>query len=299
MNRKKEPAYLGGHRKILPNFINYVRLLSFFGFNFLNPIILRSHIHLKRFGGKFAGKRCYIMGNGPSLSKTPLERLDGEIVWGLNRCYLLFNEISWRPRFVVAVDNLVVPDIADEINEEVKKNPGSTFFFPSEFLMRRVLKTSCNIIWFIQRAMEPELGPAGYFSEKPYVFLRTPYTVTITAIQLAVFFGFNPIYLIGCDTAYKIPASVERKKSVVDPTTRKRIGGFEIRSRLDNDPNHFSSSYFGAGSRWHYPNVESMFSGYQMVKMACDRLGVKIYNATAGGKLEVFPRMDFSKSLQA
>lgn len=40
-----------------------------------------------------------------------------------------------------------------------------------------------------------------------------------------------------------------------------------------------------------------MISDYQCAKIEADRLGVKIYNATRGGMLEVFERVDLDEIL--
>lgn len=36
-----------------------------------------------------------------------------------------------------------------------------------------------------------------------------------------------------------------------------------------------------------------MIRHYMYAKQVCDRLGVQIYNATVGGNLEVFPRVNY------
>jgi hypothetical protein len=145
--------------------------------------------------------------------------------------------------------------------------------------------------------MNATQGAEGYFSLDVPTLVRTPNTVTITALQLAVHMGFDPIYLIGCDTTYTIPDEVETSGEAVDPGTGERIEGYEITSKCDNDPNHFDSSYFGAGSKWHAPNVRGMIYGYKQSKIMCDRAGVQVYNATVGGALEVFPRVDIHRLL--
>lgn len=233
------------------------------------------------------------MGNGPSLNETPLELLEGEYVWGLNRCHLLFDRIAWRPAFYTAVDTRVVPDIADEIQDLIRQLPTTQFFFPYDFYNKGVLRPARNVTWFRQRPLAPELGGSGYFSLDASAFLRVPNTVTITALQLAVYMGFDPIYLIGCDTSYQIPEGVEAEGVGQDPGTGEVIEGYNITSTCDNDPNHFDPSYFGKGSKWHAPNVGGMIYGYERTKEVCDAAGVQIFNATVGGALEVFPRVDF------
>ena len=40
-------------------------------------------------------------------------------------------------------------------------------------------------------------------------------------------------------------------------------------------------------------SIASMLKGYQMCKNYADTHGIKIYNATRGGMLEIFERVDF------
>jgi hypothetical protein len=122
------------------------------------------------------------------------------------------------------------------------------------------------------------------FSLRVPSFVAAVKTVTITAIQLAVHMGFNPIYLIGCDTRYTIPASV-----LEDSGNRQAL-----LSTLDDDPNHFDPRYFGYGRRWHQPNPELMVQHYQLVEAVLSARGVAVFNATVGGDLEVFPRVDYA-----
>jgi hypothetical protein len=234
--------------------------------------------------GSHNGQRCFIMGNGPSLNVTPLEKLAGEIVWGVNRCYLLFDRITWRPAFYIAVDDRVVPDNAKEINHIISALPNTTFFFPLHFRIRRTLRSDSNTYWYHEILLGEEFLPDGYFSTDVVAFVRSVRTVTIAAMQLAVHLGFNPIYLIGCDTSYTVPTSSRYEDRILN----------SILATRDDDPNHFAPNYFGTGKKYHQPNPDRMIFGYIQAKQICDRLGIQVINATAGGQLEIFPRANFA-----
>jgi len=238
---------------------------------------------LNKLKGIFAGNRCIIMGNGPSLNQMDLDLFREEYVWGSNKCYLLFERIDWRPSFYVAVDRRVVPDIKDEIKQLVEKLPDTLFFFPYLFHHDNLLTSSPNIYWYYEKLVDRDNSPFDVFSLDASKLVYSVFTVTIAMIQLAVYLGFNPIYLIGCDTNYSIPASVIQEDA----------NGDLLLSMKDDDKNHFSEDYFGKGSKWHAPHVENMLWHYEQVKLVSDKLGIEIYNATVGGKLEVFPRIDY------
>ncbi len=255
-----------------------------------------NHGKFECFRDKYKGQRCFIMGNGPSLKETPLEKLGNDIIWGVNRCHLLYDRISWRPLFFCAVDRRVTPNIAPEIDQQSLLLPKTTFFLPNEFRETRDWADRKNIIWTTEKLQEPHMGHEGYFAVNPPDFLRMPNTVTITCLQLAVFMGFNPIYLIGCDTRFSMPEGLATGEGHVrDPGTGELIEGFALTMQADSDPNHFHPEYLKKGDPWSAPNIGGQIYGYTRVKEACDKLGVNIYNATVGGDLEVFPRRDLQE----
>ena len=105
-------------------------------------------------------------------------------------------------------------------------------------------------------------------------------SVTMINLQLAFYMGFKEVYLIGMDFSYDIPDTA-------------KIEGLEIVSTED-DTNHFHPEYFGKGKTWHDPQLDKVLRSYSMMKLVFESGGRKIYNATHGGKLELFERIDFS-----
>lgn len=251
---------------------------------------------ISRFKDIHKGKRCFIMGNGPSLNRMDLSRLAGETVFACNAAFLLFDRISWRPRYYVCVDSRVLPDRAAEIDVMLTENPGMQGFFPA-FLQehtgakfrratRAILPPGPNRNFFNERANSTDDPPRSMFSLDANEAVIQPYTVAITMMQLAAYMGFTEIVLIGCDTNYVVPATV-RRGGDDDP------GGLALTSERDDDANHFDPRYFGKDRKWHDPQPEMMIRHHQYAKEALDAIGVKVFNATVGGKLEVFPRRAF------
>ena len=249
----------------------------------VDPNIRSMTQRLANLKGKYTGQRCIIMGNGPSLNQMDLSVFNKEYLWGTNKCYLLFDRISWRPTFYTAIDTRVVPDIAEDIVKLEHELPATTFFFPILFRMQGIIPSQSNVLWYYEKKLDETQLPNGMFSQHASNFVYAARTVTIAALQLAVFLGFNPIYLIGCDTSYSLSSSVQK-----DEKDENRLI-----STADDDTSHFDPRYFGQGSKWHVPHVERMIFHYQQSKNFCDSIGVKVYNATVGGKLEVFPRVNY------
>lgn len=249
----------------------------------IDPNIRRMTQRLASLRGQYANQRCFIMGNGPSLNQMDLSLFANEYLWGTNKCYLLFDRISWRPAFYTAIDTRVVPDIAEDIVKLEKELPATTFFFPVLFRMKGIIPSHSNVFWYYEKKLDETQLPNGMFSQIATNFVYGARTVTIAALQLAVYLGFNPIYLIGCDTSYSISSSVQKDEKDHN----------QLISTADDDTSHFDPRYFGQGSKWHVPHVERMIFHYQQSKIFCDSIGVKVFNATVGGKLEVFPRVNY------
>ena len=130
----------------------------------------------------------------------------------------------------------------------------------------------------------PRPSPAGFeFSTDASRITYTGCTVTFTCMQLAFYLGFPEIYLVGVDASYEIPKTVERHDHY----------GVAVLDMQGDDPNHFHPDYFGKGYRWHDPQVDKMVAAYEEARRVTEARGVRIRNATIGGKLEVFERVDY------
>ena len=226
--------------------------------------------------GRFAGRRCFVMGNGPTLVKCDLNRLRSEVTIASNAHYLIWDRISYRPTFLAAEDSLVLEDRAAEL----RSLTGPTAVFP--FDARSLLGPAAQDRIYVNFSRHYPGFPR--FSHR---FDRRVYwggTVSFLNLQLAAYLGCNPIVLIGFDHQYDVP--------------REDVHDTVIHSRA-SDTNHFHPDYFGPGYRWHDPNVARMERAYELARVELEGRGVRVLNATVGGCLEVFERMPFDNALSA
>ena len=234
---------------------------------------------LRSLKNAFYGKRIFIVGNGPSLNKINLDRLQGEYTFAANKIYLLFDKVKWRPTFYTCLDWRVGPDISEMINT---LRDGMTFFLPNRFYT--LLQSGEDVFWYHSKSP----GETIYekFETDITQGVRGGGTILVAAIQIAFYLGFREMYLIGVDASYSIP------KTVIQSGPDKFGNGVKLNleSTEDDDLNHFDPRYFGKGTKWHDPNVNEMVRGFANCRKAIEIHGGKIYNATVGGKLEVLER---------
>lgn len=239
------------------------------------PEGLRNRRSLTRLRDRFGGRRCFVMGNGPSLRKTDVTLLRDEVTIASNGIFLLFDEMGYKPTFLTVEDRLVAEDRATELNAIV----GTQKIFARD--LGYCLKPDA---WTLYVNFARNYDGFPRFSPS---FDRVAYwggTVSVLNLQLAYYLGCNPIYLIGFDHSYAVPAGV--KDSPV------------ITSEVD-DPNHFHPDYFGKGYRWHDPQIDRMEAGFRACQSFLSSHGVDVYNATAGGKLEIFDRVAYDSIVSA
>ncbi|MCH8502347.1 MAG: DUF115 domain-containing protein [Aliidiomarina sp.] len=221
---------------------------------------------------KTGKRRIFVIGNGPSLKETDLNLLKDEITIGFNGIFL---HESFTPTIFVVEDHLVAEDRIQEITDyqcPVK-------IFPS--YLRYCLPIQENTI-FLNHLPRRSFPVDTDFSDDAGTITYTGGTVTYTGLQLAASLGFDEIYLVGVDASYK-----------VENVDRSTDYGTGVLCSKSDDVNHFDSRYFGKGYRWHDPNVNTMLQAYRKVRNYAELNNKIVRNATIGGELEVFPRVNY------
>lgn len=222
------------------------------------------------------GNRCFIIGGGPSILKTDMSQLADEITFGVNGIFLIFDWLGFMPTYYAVEDWLVYEDRFNDIREKVSE---STCFFPIQFCSKEFKQENHRYFRAVYEFSEGPNWPR--FSKDTAKVIWIGGTVTYVCLQLAYYMGFNEVYLVGMDHKYTKPKDIQ-------------IKGNEWTSQSD-DPNHFAQSYFGKGKRWHDPRLDRMEKAYRKARQTYEKDGRKIYNATIGGNLEVFERVDYNE----
>ena len=232
-----------------------------------HPWRISSKKHLGAIKDQYRGQRCFVIGNGPSLKKTDMSRLQDEYTFGMNRVYLAFSDWGFPTSFLVAVNNLVIEQSGKELlNLDIPKY----FSWHARDLLP------------LERALPPETYFLYTTYEDPTFATNAAdrmwegATVTYVCLQLAYHMGFEEVYLIGVD--HNFATQGKANQTVVSRGA---------------DPNHFREEYFGKGFRWQLPDLETSEQAYQRAKEAFEDDSRIIRDATVEGKLTVFPKIDY------
>jgi hypothetical protein len=231
-----------------------------------NPRWKKNLIKLQAFQGKHAGKRCFIIGNGPSLRGMDLGLLRNEITFGLNRIYLLFPELGFSTTYLVSVNDLVLEQFAQDF-----KGLHLPKFFT--WRARRWFQDDPAVLF-----LDTDYTGEENFTSQITKRLFEGFTVTYVALQLAYAMGISEAILIGVDHSFQT----------------KGPPNVTVTSQGD-DLNHFAPNYFGKGAKWQLPDLEGSERAYLMARRAYEAAGRQVLDATISGKLTVFPKVDYDR----
>ena len=247
--------------------IDSIRRLPELPAAYLHPWRQESISRLARLKDIHKGQRAFVIANGPSLKYTDMSRLRNEFTFGMNRIYLMFPELGFSTTYLAVVNDLVIEQTANDL---------ATLSLP-KFLAwrsRRHFSAQLPITQLPTFLYTSYTGP--HFSRDVRGRVWEGATVTNVILQLAFHMGFQKAILIGADHNYT--ATGRPNSTVVSQ---------------GDDPNHFSPAYFGKGFRWQLPDLETSEVGYAMARKAYQEAGREVLDATIGGKLTIFPKVDY------
>jgi hypothetical protein len=215
---------------------------------------------------KYKGNRGFIIGNGPSLISSDLDKIKDEISIASNIISLIFGETSWRPNFFTVADPLVWKKISNNIHDDI-----DIVHIPTTLSGDSNKKT---IYW--KHGLS---SPFGRFSKNAERKLYGGQTITFQNIQIAAHLGLNPIYLIGCDHFYAGEKNVIANQAIIQ----------------GSEQTHFSKEYRSAGEIVMSAPIHEMNFSFNQARKFLRKENIQIYNATRGGHLEIFERVDLDK----
>lgn len=214
------------------------------------------------------GKRCFIVATGPSLRVEDVEKLKNEITIGVNGVFNLFDQTEWRPSYYLCGDSQWF--LKNRVFFMKKEKPCSKEMMVND-IIRNTAKDN-NIPLPDDTIVLPLsfYNIKTHYNKKLFRFSKnllwgtyTANTITNYAINIAIYMGIREIYLIGADCNYSDP--IKHYGLENEDISEERAKEIERKMNL----------------------------GYELVKDRAIKMNTKIYNATRGGKLEVFSRVDF------
>lgn len=216
------------------------------------------------------GKRAWMVGNGPSVRLEDLDAIpDDDVKFCFNRFYKCYDDTRLREDYVVSADMLMIDDFGQEM---VDKSAGLPLFCRN----RVVSEVSGRYV-----ELQPGDTYLPLFSYDPAKFVSIGGSSVFVAMQMAYYMGVRELFLYGMDFSFSM--------------TLGRDPRYKFPVSFD-DNNHFIKGYRDA-KPWCPPTWRDISAGFLNARSAFELGGGRILNATRGGKLEIFDRVDFETAV--
>jgi hypothetical protein len=241
-------------------------------------LMRHEYIRLLQFKGKHSGERCFIIGNGPSLSPADLDMIAGENSFAVNKIYAIFGQTRWRPTYYVTRDKEMFPTIQAELREHIQC---PAFYEFNTILGIEDFRLTNFYYYMVENRVQ--WTPAPYdtvpFSEDPFL-LQVGGSVAYACMQLAAYMGFKEIVLLGIDNTPAV--TVKSNGMVID--------------RGHDYKDHFTESY--KSGTVYLSRIDFINAAYKSARVYAEQHGISILNATRGGELDVFERAELDGLLR-
>ena len=254
-----------------------------------NDIFISPSKNLK-FKNTHVGERCFILATGPSINKQDLLPLKNEVCIAVSEFYLHKEFTVIHPEYYVSApnhapftDEAVATRISHFINMPSDCNVfigDNNYSFSFSNYFRRFPTLIRPNFSFIDYSSSEQLSENNVRDQRLWDISRFPFaprTVVYIAIQVAVYMGFNRIFLLGCDHDYLLDF-----KRVTNHHFYEESLGISDKEHLSQ----FSSE------RW-FKEYYYRWMQYRLMNEYLNQRGIQIFNATDGGLLDVFPRVPF------
>lgn len=235
---------------------------------------------LKSYKNKHAGERCFLVGNGPSLTMKDLEKIQNDVTFSCNLVYKIFDKTSWRPTYHCITDNIFTKTISKELLSKIQVPLFMNSTAYQAMKLNGKAKKSQKIISVQSIAKDPYYVKGNMLN----YYVSSKATVMSFMIELAIYMGFKEIYLIGVDCSNGFVGQNSHFIEDYENEDMMRIEHKRAKNLMRGK--HMTLEELGK-----YRTDRAMFA-YSVLRKFADAKGVKVYNATRGGYLEEFERVN-------
>lgn len=230
---------------------------------------------LRKYQNSHAGERCVLVANGPSLLPEDLDRIKHEWTFGCNKIYHMFPRTSWRPDFYCVLDERYIARSQDEIFAKIRMP-----IFTNDVVYKAIReenKRGRKILYSKQIHYETFRAWPNLLE---YTYATNQGTVLSFVMALALYMGFEEIYVLGADNTATVAGN--------------HFAGHVEDAGLETIQRERLKKHGWSDSHWKDQMEREMEAFEQYAKSH----GISIYNVTRGGRLEAFERKEFDEVFQ-
>ncbi|MCD7954224.1 MAG: hypothetical protein LUG93_00395 [Lachnospiraceae bacterium] len=254
----------------------------------------------EKYKNLYKGKRCFVLGNGPSLNSVDFSALSNEYTFTVNQLSRRADFDKLKTNFHIWVDTLFFDLNSDnaadmellEVMKKVKTEGNSPVNFFKWEAHRMIEQYNLADELNIQYIAEVRYDDRSSILKRNVDFTRTiPWmeSVTCYAICLAVYMGFKEIYLLGCDCTGFINIASSKMKQA-----ENSVYAYNISS---NEKERLERMFNKRRIRDELNAYVGLFDEYEVLGQYCKKNGVLLCDATDGGLIDCLPKVDLENVL--
>lgn len=259
--------------------------VAFFIYNIIAKVLYAGryfNIHKKiarnkELKGIHKGQRCFIVLNGPSLNNYDLSKIEKEISICTNYFYQTANYALIKPRYYCATDTNFFdvqkhPDKKEHIENILKSSGNCKFIFNISYLNNFGLTDRVYVTY--SKHMPNMFGIRNKLESISSNFI----SVSMYAMNLAIYLGFSEIYLLGYDfepgvlTHFYKDSNIEKENKTIQKNETKKEDV--------------------CGKYWQY--AAAQYQNYYVNNFA-NKKGVKILNCNMESNVRAFDFCDYEE----
>ncbi len=282
-----------------------IRLYHYIGTKikfYKKPGLKKMIIKNRDFKDVHKGKRCFILGNGPSLQNVDFSLLEKEYTITVNMLprdsrfpKLKTNYHVWADEnfFMLHKDrpeDMAVLEIMKQVN--TKGNKPVVFYKVSakNMIKQFGLDKLINIHYYEEGCWNKWTSKNNIRFDEPVPYFST---VIHYCICLAVYMGFKEIYLLGCDCT-GIINSIEGWINLDNSSMQNLQYGYEVN---ENDKKISQRSHMKCNIRDEFIGWAGLLDDYEKLSDYCKERGTKLLNATHPTILQSIERVSLEDIL--
>lgn len=235
----------------------------------------------RQFRNLHRDRRCFILATGPSLKTQDLRLLKDDLCIAVSNFFVHPDFSYINPAYYcVAPYHLPITEIAWHkwLHQLDSSTSDTTFFFDLADYERNLsegLFSSRDKGWLQMKGNWESVYEGIELTRA----VPRPQSVSVMALMIAIYMGCPEIYLLGCDHDWILHL-------------HESTHFYEERDHVLKSEGY--NEWFNADFKVEFNSNMRLWSQYERLSQLARSRSINIYNATNGGLLDVFPRVDYN-----
>lgn len=256
-------------------------------YNQFNSPLLKRNIQFKNI---HKGERCFILGSGHSITTQDLTKLNGEIVMTQNHFHAHKDIKVIHPKYHVLVPKYQPKefdkDWVEWLNSMEQRLPDDTTYFMG-INTHYLIETRTNMLprcFYVDTGFWSDVMSKAKIDITRIIMLVP--TVITQCITIALYMGFDKIYLMGFD--------LDQICRMDERDNVRFYGNSPITANQSEKDSEVQSG--ASGIDWF--NWWVIWHQLNLLKKEAEKRNIQIINLTNGGLLNVFERQNYDEIIK-